>query len=265
MPRLLVYGDSTVWAAPFVDPDWATDLYIQESSMRLTWSYLLFRRIVGASAQVTLTSLDGWGFPGTFNTVNPECRHMVSDNGWELINSGVGGITTANMLRDLNANVRSYNPDIVLLFGSNNETGTASVGQAAADRVLQMANTLRSDGATVHLCTIGGYPAARTTLEAENARIRTHAADNGYNLLDVYTALRNPDFSVKSVSYFDQYLLHYTADGNIAVADFFDVQFIIPPEPSASGFSLVTESDEVPLSLTLYNGTTEVPLTVDWT
>jgi len=197
--KIVAWGDSTV-------------LMIQgPCTYQESWEYLLMRDALGQ----TMTVSD-YGYDGQYPTI----PRTYTGADYTMVNRGIGGWTTAWMLRDLAAYVLVHDPDYVIILGGANDGGyyEGITSATAANNIIATAQACVAAGAVPVLCTCPGVTGSgHSTWFADfNARLSTAAASNGWTIADVYSAIRNPDFSLKSGTTTDG--THFTVTGSAAVA-----------------------------------------------
>ncbi len=109
---------------------------------------------------------------------------------WEVIDQGVGGATTADMLGRIDAALELH-PQFVILTGGINDLARGEPLETIKGNVETMCTRVDSEGAVPVLCTItptGDYPAQKDEL---NAYITAYAHSNGYPLIDFYAVLND--------------------------------------------------------------------------
>jgi len=120
--------------------------------------------------------------------------HLKSGLGgdWQVINQGVGGDNTTEMLARIDKAV-ALNPHFVIIMGGTNDLAKGDVLLATIQaNIREMCTQVESNGAVPVLCTV---PPDNFSLEQRdilNGWIAEFAASNGYDLIDFYTVIDDP-------------------------------------------------------------------------
>jgi lysophospholipase L1-like esterase len=111
---------------------------------------------------------------------------------WQVVNHGVGGAKTADMLASIDKAL-ALNPHFVVIMGGTNDLANGEVPLATIqDNIREMCTRVESYGAVPVLCTV---PPSSYYLEQRdilNAWIAEYANSKGYGLIDFYTVIDNP-------------------------------------------------------------------------
>ncbi len=111
---------------------------------------------------------------------------------WEVVDQGVGGAKTADMLARIDAAL-VLNPHFVIIMGGTNDLANGGVPLATTQANIEaMCTRVESYGAVPILCTVipNSYQLAQRDIL--NAWIAEYANLNGYDLIDFYAVIDNP-------------------------------------------------------------------------
>ncbi|MBR1705365.1 MAG: right-handed parallel beta-helix repeat-containing protein [Bacteroidales bacterium] len=144
---------------------------------------------------------------------------FFTDNG--IVDSGISGQTTDQMLLRFDGSVLYYRPKVVVIYGGTNDLTrvqeTAS-SDAVVANITAMADRAAAYGAKVILCTIlpcnatqTGSVSPKELIRATNDRLKALADGKGYGFLDFYTPLSAEDGAFLSQYHSDG--THPNADG----------------------------------------------------
>lgn len=126
-----------------------------------------------------------------------------------IVNRGIGGQTTAQMLVRFRADVVALHPGIVHILGGTNDvagnTGPTSA-QDFKNNIMSMVEIARANGIEVML---GSIPPAASfnwrpqlkpaaTIKALNAWLRDYSAQHGITYIDYYSNLAGPSAELKA-------------------------------------------------------------------
>jgi lysophospholipase L1-like esterase len=111
---------------------------------------------------------------------------------WLVVNQGVGGAKTADMLVSIDKAL-ALNPHFVVIMGGTNDLANGEVPLATTQaNIREMCTRVESYGAVPVFCTV---PPSSFYLEQRdilNAWIAEYANSKGYDLIDFYTVIDNP-------------------------------------------------------------------------
>jgi len=114
------------------------------------------------------------------------------DADWEVVDQGVGGVKTADMLARMDEAL-DLNPHYVIITGGTNDLANGEVPLATIEaNIRAMCTRVESHGAVPVLCTVipdSSHLAQRDNL---NAWIAEYATVKGYPLIDFYSVIDNP-------------------------------------------------------------------------
>jgi acyl-CoA thioesterase-1 len=111
---------------------------------------------------------------------------------WEVINQGVGGYKTADILNHIDSAL-ALNPHFVVILGGTNDLANGAVPLATIeDNIKAISTRVESSGAVPVLCTVTPTNFNSTQRDSLNTWITEYAHSKGYPLIDFYTALENP-------------------------------------------------------------------------
>ncbi len=116
---------------------------------------------------------------------------------WEIINHGVGGATTADMLARIDA-VLELNPHFVIIMGGINDLGSGVPLETTKENVAAMGTRVESYGAVPVVCTVTPTSNHFVKQDELNTWITEYARVHGYPLIDFYAVINNvlnPGFS----------------------------------------------------------------------
>ncbi|MGZ7132948.1 MAG: GDSL-type esterase/lipase family protein, partial [Halobacteriota archaeon] len=114
------------------------------------------------------------------------------DADWEVVDQGVGGAKTADMLARINATL-ALNPHFVIIMGGTNDLANGEVLLATIQaNIRAMCTRVESSGAVPVLCTVTPNSYQLAQLDILNAWIAEYANLKGYALIDFYAVIDNP-------------------------------------------------------------------------
>ncbi len=113
--------------------------------------------------------------------------------GMRIVNKGVCGETTGDMLRRFAVDVAALGPDYVIISGGSNDAFLGLTAAEVAGNVAAMADAARSGGikAIIGLPSPVDYP-EESLLAEYRRRLRSFAAENALPVLDFHAALVDP-------------------------------------------------------------------------
>jgi lysophospholipase L1-like esterase len=126
-----------------------------------------------------------------------------------VVNRGIGGQTTPQMLARFRADVIALKPQIVHILGGTNDVA-GNTGPTRAqdfkDNIMSMAELARAHGIRVILGSVPPTAAFNWRPQLQpvprirelNAWLRDYAAQNGFDFIDYYAALAGPAGELKS-------------------------------------------------------------------
>jgi len=111
---------------------------------------------------------------------------------WEVVDQGVGGAKTADMLVLIDAAL-ALNPHFVIILGGTNDLANGEVPQATTQaNIKAMCTRIESYGAVPVLCTVPPDSYHLVQRDILNAWIVKYANLNGYGLIDFYAVINDP-------------------------------------------------------------------------
>ena len=126
---------------------------------------------------------------------------FFTDNG--IVNSGVSGQTTDQMLERFDGSVLYYKPKVVVLEGGTNDltrVQTWESSESAISNMAEMARKAADAGAKVYISSIlpcnasqSGAVSPQELIIETNKAYRELASAKGYGYIDFYTPLANAD------------------------------------------------------------------------
>lgn len=128
-----------------------------------------------------------WG-PGvpSLQPVSPTLYQLIPG----VIDKGIAGQTTAQMLARFNTDILALHPSVVVIEGGTNDV--LYISDPTIDNVAMMASEAAAAGVTVIIATIPPTdhdPASQALILQFNAQLRTLAKAYGYQLVDYYSVL----------------------------------------------------------------------------
>ncbi len=114
------------------------------------------------------------------------------DGNWTVVNQGVGGAKTADMLAGINATLQ-LDPHFVIILGGTNDLANGAVPLATTEaNIRAMCTRVESYGAVPVLCTVPPDSYQLAQRDILNAWIAEYAVVKGYPLIDFYSVIDNP-------------------------------------------------------------------------
>jgi lysophospholipase L1-like esterase len=111
---------------------------------------------------------------------------------WEVVNQGVGGAKTADMLTGIDAAL-ALDPHFVIIMGGTNDLANGQVPLATTQaNIKAMCTRVESYGAVPVLCTVIPNSYHLSQRDILNAWIAEYANLKGYSLIDFYAVIDNP-------------------------------------------------------------------------
>ena len=111
---------------------------------------------------------------------------------WEVVDQGVGGAKTADMLARTDAAL-ALNPHFVIIMGGTNDLANGEVPLATTQaNIKAMCTRVESYGAVPVLCTVIPNSYHLAERDSLNAWIAEYANLKGYPLIDFYAVIDNP-------------------------------------------------------------------------
>ncbi len=141
---------------------------------------------------------------------------------WEIINQGVGGATTADMLARIDP-VLELNPHFVIIMGGINDLAKGESLETIKANIGAMCTRVESYGAVPVLCTVTPTGDYLTQKDDLNTWITEYARMKGYDLIDFYAVLdykSNPGYPDPALVYDGT---HPNKEGHIAMASAIDL------------------------------------------
>jgi len=134
-----------------------------------------------------------------------------------IINAGVNGDTTDAMLRRFNRAAATERPDVVIIEGGINDLGASRAPWQVMENLAKLYEACRVVGSTPIACTLTPTRHTSAKMLSLNESIRTHAAENGILLVDLFPALADGEGNLKQ-EYSDDGA-HLTPEGYRRVAE----------------------------------------------
>jgi lysophospholipase L1-like esterase len=111
---------------------------------------------------------------------------------WEVVNQGVGGAKTADMLAHADEAL-ALDPHFVIIMGGTNDLANGEVPLATIQaNIRSMCTRVESYGAVPVLCTVPPNSYHLAERDILNAWIAEYAIVKGYPLIDFYSVIDNP-------------------------------------------------------------------------
>jgi acyl-CoA thioesterase-1 len=110
---------------------------------------------------------------------------------WTVVNQGVNGATTAQMLSRMSSATKLKPQYIIILGGTNDLLQNVSIKKTDAN-IQTMCSLTISSGAKPVLCTITPLSSRATQVNALNTWIKSYAQSKGYALIDFNAATNSP-------------------------------------------------------------------------
>ena len=144
------------------------------------------KKIVCVGDSITYGSYDVTSYPVRLNT-----RLGIS---WTVIDTGVGGWKTADMLSAFTINVIDNAPEYVIILGGTNDLYYSVDPSVTHANITAMCDDAELYGISPILCLLlpCGFFGKLLTIPPLNAWISNFAATRGYSLIDFYTPLNDP-------------------------------------------------------------------------
>jgi len=116
--------------------------------------------------------------------------------GWIVVNKGIGGDYTTNMLARFTPDVIDLTPNYVVIEGGINDfifpAPTGTPPETTRANITAMCDAAVSAGITPIVCTIAWRLGFYSGITAHNEWVTTFAATNGYGVIDFHTTLEDP-------------------------------------------------------------------------
>ena len=144
---------------------------------------------------------------------------------WTVVNEGIGGNTTAQMLARFGTDVVDQEPDVVIIWGGINDVLFHGTPVSSIEANLQAMHTqAHNAGITVvalYISPFKGYPlrtaGQQATVDSVNAWIGAKAKDVDYRV-NIYTPLEDPSRPDCLLAAYDADGTHLTTAGYAVVA-----------------------------------------------
>ncbi|MGI6548787.1 MAG: SGNH/GDSL hydrolase family protein [Syntrophomonadales bacterium] len=152
-----------------------------------------------------------YGFP--YGNDASWTRMLAEATGFLVINRGINGNTTGEMLDRFSRDVLSFSPDYVIIMGGANDI----VWRESIDRIVwnleEMAKLAQGHGIKVifGLPTPINYPEAETRLKRVRDWMIKHAAENDLETINFYSAFINSEGAIQEELLLDE--AHPTREG----------------------------------------------------
>lgn len=129
-----------------------------------------------------------WG-PGvpSLEPVTPTLYQLIPG----VIDQGIAGETTVQMLARFQTDVLAYHPSVVVFLGGTNDI--RHITDATVDSLAEMASEAAAQGARVIIGTIPGQEGWIPLTRNWNNQIERLAASYGYTVVDYYSVLDPAD------------------------------------------------------------------------
>ncbi len=115
---------------------------------------------------------------------------------WKIVNRGIAGQTTANILSRVESELDAVNPRAVILMAGVNDIFRGYAPDQTTDNLTAIANRIHRRNIPVMMLTILPYrgltPAKFARLQKINTWIRDFSAHAAFGFCDTYAALRDP-------------------------------------------------------------------------
>jgi lysophospholipase L1-like esterase len=143
---------------------------------------------------------------------NPESQYTYwlakERSDWRVLNRGVNGERSDQVLARLDADLSAWRPDVVIVLAGVNDLYQGLASERVKDNLKQMYERCRSAGARVFACTILPYDFStleiRERMHDVNDWIRRTSREEQMGFCDTFRAMEHPAFPDRLVS---------TADG----------------------------------------------------
>ncbi len=109
---------------------------------------------------------------------------------WEVVDQGVGGAFTADMLDRIDAAL-ALNPHFVIVAGGMNDLTNGEPLETIQVNIAAMCTRVETYGAVPVLCTVTPTSERLAQHDALNAWITEYARLNGYDVIDFYAVINN--------------------------------------------------------------------------
>jgi lysophospholipase L1-like esterase len=111
---------------------------------------------------------------------------------WQVVNQGVGGEKTADMLARIDKAL-ALNPHFVIIMGGTNDLANGDVPLATTQaNIREMCARVESHGAVPVLCTVPPNSFSLEQRDILNGWIAEYANSKGYGIIDFYAVIDNP-------------------------------------------------------------------------
>lgn len=132
---------------------------------------------------------------------NPESQYthwiMKIEPEWQILNRGVRGERTDQILKRLDRDALSIRPDAVILLAGVNDLYQGAPSEWVEQNLQSMYERIRATGIPVLACTILPYnnatPDVRRRMEEVNRWIEHYSRERQMGYCDTFTALQHPD------------------------------------------------------------------------
>lgn len=165
------------------------------------------------------------------------------DGDWEVVDQGVGGAFTADMLDRIDAALE-LNPHFVIVMGGLNDLTNGEPLDATKVNIAAMCTRVEAYGAVPVLCTVTPTSERLAQHDALNAWIKEYARLNGYDVIDFYAVINNksnPGYSDPALVFSDG--KHPTPAGYAAMGNAIDLA-IFTRDKDAPQQSTATSTNE---------------------
>ncbi len=134
---------------------------------------------------------------------NPESQYaywMIERHpDWRVINRGVAGERSDEILERFDFNVPEYKPDLVIILAGVNDLYQGRSANSVKENLIKLYAKARESKSRVMACTIlpynGASPKVLERMNDVNTWIRKYAEGNGFLFCDTSKAVENPDKS----------------------------------------------------------------------
>jgi acyl-CoA thioesterase I len=115
---------------------------------------------------------------------------------WTIINKGVGGGNTTQMVARFDVDIVANNPAFVTILGGINDIATSTANATIQANLQTMYTTALNNGIIPIACTIlpynNGTTAMKDAVDVVNAWIRSYTRDNQIPLIDFFSVFNDP-------------------------------------------------------------------------